>query len=108
MTPELAIPLPLEELATFCRTAKIVRLEVFGSILGSQFRADSDIDLLFTMAPDVRISLLDIAKMEIALESILGRRVDLVSRVGIEESENAARREAILASARTLIDAQAA
>jgi len=55
----------------------IGRLSVFGSILRPEFDADSDIDLLVEFLPGKRISLLGIGEIEIELERLLGRRVDL-------------------------------
>ncbi len=95
-----AIPLPLDELAQFCRRWRIARLEVFGSVLGEEFGPDSDVDFLVTWADDARVSLFDVVDAEGELSRLLGRPVDLVSRQGLEQSENYIRRRAILGSAR--------
>lgn len=55
----------------------IVRLSLFGSALRDDFGPHSDIDLLVEFAPDRLPGLLHLAQMELELESILGRRVDL-------------------------------
>ena len=44
--PQVALGLPLEGIAEFCRRHHIRRLALFGSALRPDFRADSDIDLL--------------------------------------------------------------
>ena len=67
-----------------------------------QARPDSDVDLLVTFAPGSTRSLIDLARMESEFATLLGRRVDLVSRRGLERSENWVRREEILSTARTL------
>ena len=46
--PNLKMPLPIQQIAAFCRRWKIARLEVFGSVLRADFRPDSDVDLLAT------------------------------------------------------------
>lgn len=76
--------------------------ELFGSALDDRFGPDSDVDLLVSFQPGVRVSLFDLARMEIDLEAILERPVDLVMRVDIEQSHNPIRRSAILSSARPL------
>ncbi len=56
-----------------------------------------------SFAPDARWSLLDHARMEEELEALFGRPVDLATRRAVEQSANAARRRAILGSARPLL-----
>jgi predicted nucleotidyltransferase len=72
------ISIPKEALALFCRERGIRRLAVYGSALGDDFRADSDIDLLVEFEPDRIPTLFDIAGMEQDLSELLGgRKVDL-------------------------------
>jgi len=87
-------------LRTFCEKWSITELAVFGSALRDDFRPDSDVDILATFAPDSGITLFDLDVMESELGTLLGRRIDLVSKAGIERSKNDIRREAILGSAR--------
>lgn len=95
----LAIELPVDKLEAFCQRRRIIELFVFGSVLRDDFRSDSDLDVLVDFVPDIRVSLFDLADMEIELESLLGRRVDLVVKRGVEESDNWIIRKAILNSA---------
>jgi predicted nucleotidyltransferase len=90
------IELPADKLAEFCRRWKVAELAVFGSVLGPDFKSDSDVDMLVTFGADARWSLLDHVRMEDELSDMLGRKVDLVSRKGIERSRNYIRRRAIL------------
>jgi uncharacterized protein len=98
----LAIDLPDEALADFCRRWKILKLEVFGSILRDDFGPESDIDFLVTFDPDARWSLFDVVRAQNELVSMVGRPVDLVSRKPIERSKNWIRRRSILDNARTV------
>ncbi len=98
---EMPIPLPMDEIRAFCRKWRVARLEVFGSILRPDFGPSSDVDFLVTFEPGARWGL-EIVEMEHELATIVGRRVDLVSRRAVEESDNWIRRKAILDSAETI------
>jgi uncharacterized protein len=89
-------------LAGFARSHGITQLDLFGSVLTDAFRPDSDIDVLATYDRDRTPSLFDAADHEAELSGIFRRRVDLVSRTGVESSGNEARKREILDSARTL------
>jgi uncharacterized protein len=91
-----------ESLSQFCRERGIARLELFGSALREDFRSDSDVDLLCTLRSDARCTLLGWADMQLKLAEIFGRPVDLVSRWGIERSQNPYRRTAILSTAKPI------
>jgi predicted nucleotidyltransferase len=60
------------------KAAGVVRLSVFGSTARGDRRPDSDIDLLAAFDESMRISLLDMAGVEIQLSEMLGHAVDLV------------------------------
>ncbi len=64
-------------LASFVSRHSIRRLAMFGSVLRPDFGPASDIDLLVEFEPDCTPGLLAMAAMEIELEQILGRPVDL-------------------------------
>ena len=97
---KLQTELPRQQIEDFCRKWKIVRLELFGSVLREDFRPDSDIDFLITFDPDNHWSLMELVEMEQELSNILGRKADLVERRSIEASHNWIRREDILSSVR--------
>jgi hypothetical protein len=67
--------------------------------LREDFRGDSDVDLLCTLRPDVRCSLFEWVALKLDFEKLFDRRVDLVSRAGIERSQNPYRKHAILSTA---------
>jgi uncharacterized protein len=60
------------------RAAGVVRLSLFGSTARGDRRPDSDIDLLAAFDESRRISLLDVAGIELQLAGLLGEPVDLV------------------------------
>ncbi|GAB4426602.1 MAG: hypothetical protein KatS3mg051_0140 [Anaerolineae bacterium] len=101
----LPVTLPLSEIAAFCQRWNIVQLALFGSVLRDDFGPDSDIDVLVTFAPGSVHTLAAISQMQQEIETLFGRRVDLVDRQSIERSPNYLRRRAILSSARTVYSA---
>ncbi len=68
-------------------------------MLRGDFRPDSDIDVLVTFSEDAKHTLFDLVHMENELKEIFGRKVDIVSRRGIESSRNYIRKNDILSSA---------
>lgn len=87
------------ELAAFCQRWRIIELALFGSALRADFRADSDIDLLATFAPEAGWSLIDLIALERELAVLLGREVDVLTRRSVERSDNWIIRRNILESA---------
>lgn len=94
----LHIEINRERIVIFCHKHSINRLAFFGSVLTNDFRADSDVDVLVSFADCARWSLFDLVNMQQELESILGRKVDLIEREVIEKSDNYIRRRHILQS----------
>lgn len=92
------------EIAAFCQQWQIVEMSLFGSVLRDEFRADSDIDLLVTFDPNARQGLLTLSRIKHDLETRLGRQVDIVPKVSIENSDNWLRREEILQTARVIYE----
>jgi uncharacterized protein len=60
------------------RAAGVIRLSLFGSTARGEQRPDSDIDLLAAFDNTRRISLLDVAGIELRIARMLGRPVELV------------------------------
>ncbi|MBX3009877.1 MAG: DUF86 domain-containing protein [Caldilineaceae bacterium] len=98
------IPIPEESLAAFCRRWQIVEMAFFGWVLRNDFRPDSDIDVLVSFAPEAKHSLFDRVHMQEELQPILNRKVDLVSRRGIEMSRNDLRKRAFWSLPRLSMD----
>ena len=99
---KVRIPIDHEKIAEFCQRWKIIEFALFGSVLRDDFRPDSDVDVLVTFAPDAEWSLFDDVDMEEELSVIFGRKVDLVSRRAVEQSDNWIRRKAILSTAESI------
>jgi predicted nucleotidyltransferase len=94
--------IPRDEIADFCRRWRIEELSLFGSVLRSDFRPDSDLDVLIAFDENAGWGLFDHAKMKQELESLLRRSVDLISKRAVEHSQNWLRRREILQTAQVL------
>jgi predicted nucleotidyltransferase len=70
------INLQTEQLARFCRSNRVRRLSLFGSVLRDDFGPDSDIDVLVEFEPGTRVGLRFFA-IEQELSDLIGRKVDL-------------------------------
>ncbi len=99
MMGRIRIDIPREKVAEFCKKWEIAEFAFFGSVLRKDFCPDSDIDVLVTFNENAKHTLFDLVNMENELKDIFGRKVDIVSRRGIESSRNYLRRDAILNSA---------
>jgi hypothetical protein len=66
-----------EALARLCRSHRIRRLALFGSVLKGSDRPDSDVDFLVEFERDAVPGLLGMAEIEAELSTLLGRPVDL-------------------------------
>jgi len=69
----------LEEIGRLWRLHGVRKLEAFGSILRQDFDSQrSDVDVLVEFQPQVANSFSNFLDLKEALESLFGRRVDLV------------------------------
>ena len=89
------------QLTAFCQRWGVQELALFGSVLSEDFRPDSDVDVLVTFQPGVRLGW-NIVQAQDELKGIFGRDVDLVERPAVEQSTNPERRASILASAEVI------
>ena len=71
------IDVPKDQIADFCKRHDIRKLSLFGSVLRDSFDSDSDVDVLVEFEPGTRMGLIRLAGLQLELEEILGRRVDL-------------------------------
>jgi len=93
------IPFDHDRAAAFCLKWNVARLALFGSVLRDDFNAASDVDVLVTIAPDAATSYWDWPDMQDELESIFGRKVDLVAAGGLY---NPVRRKEILGNSEVI------
>jgi putative addiction module CopG family antidote len=66
------------------RERGLTSLALFGSVVRSTARPDSDIDLLVDVTADAPFSLIDLVSVKDFLEDQLGRTVDVVTKGGLE------------------------
>ena len=92
------IDIPDKKIAEFCRRYHIRRLALFGSVLRDDFTPDSDVDILVEFEPG-RTPGLEFFTIQDELSDVLGRRVDLYTFIGVENSRNWILREEILNTA---------
>lgn len=92
-----------EEINGFCRRWKVVELAIFGSAGREDFNEESDVDILVTFGPEAIVGLFDMAQMQIELEELFGRPVDLVEKAGLQ---NPYRRTEILRTSRVVYAAE--
>jgi predicted nucleotidyltransferase len=71
------IEIPSEAIAEFCQRHYIQKLSLFGSVLRSDFSAQSDIDALVEFHPQHIPGLIRLSAMEQELSHIFHRQVDL-------------------------------
>jgi uncharacterized protein len=92
------IKIPKRKIIDFCQRYEVQRLALFGSVLSSDFRPDSDIDVLIVFNPSARISFMKLGRMQRELSEMFLRPVDLVPQEGLKP----AIREAVLSSAQEI------
>ncbi|MBE3576239.1 MAG: nucleotidyltransferase family protein [Limnochordales bacterium] len=73
------VQLDLNAIARFCQKHGIRELALFGSVLREDFGDDSDVDVLVQFEADARKGLVEYCRILEELESLLGRKVDLVT-----------------------------
>lgn len=66
-----------QKMADYFKTQPVVKAWVFGSFARGEERADSDVDILISLVPGARLGL-KFFRMNLELEELLGRPVDLV------------------------------
>jgi len=59
-------------------------LAIFGSVVRGAARPDSDIDVLVDVEPNTQFSLIDLVALKDFLEDRLDRKVDVVTKAGLE------------------------
>ena len=93
----------MDRIAEFCQRNRIRRLALYGSVLRDDFTPESDVDVLVEFEPDARVGL-SFFTMQDELSDMLGRRVDMNTFEGVEESRNWLLKAEILGSAQVVYD----
>ena len=93
------LSIPTETITAFCYRWKVTEFAIFGSALRGDFNKQSDLDVLVTFDESSEVTLLDLAQMQIELEGIFNRTVDLVEKAALC---NPYRRKAILNGSKVL------
>ena len=78
------IKIPQRELNEFCQRYQVQRLALFGSVIGNNFRAESDVDVLVSFQPAARVGFITFSRMQRELSGLLKRPVDLVPMDGLK------------------------
>ena len=76
-TKRRGIDIPKDAVAAFCKRHHVRKLALFGSVLGEDFRADSDVDMLVEFQPGHAVGYIGLGTMEQELSELIGRKVDL-------------------------------
>jgi len=71
-------------LGEVCRRYGVKELSLFGSTVRGEMRPESDIDIMVEFEPGARIALIKFESLAGELESLAGRRVDLVTKRGLK------------------------
>lgn len=74
------IDIKMDKIKAFCIKWEVVEFSLFGSVLGDDFRPDSDIDALIDFRKNSRWDLFDLVEMREELKEIFGREIDLVEK----------------------------
>lgn len=94
--------LPQKEISLFCRRWLVRELALFGSAVRADFKPESDVDVLISFHPAANWGLFDHVQMRLDLEAIFKRKVDLVTRRALEQSQNELLRDRILKTAKVI------
>ena len=95
----------LVAIENFCERWHIVEFALFGSVLRDDFTEFSDVDVLVQFEPN-NVPGLKFVSMALELEELFDRSVDVLTRPGVERSQNFLRRRSILNSAEVIYAAR--
>ena len=70
----------IQQIAEYFKTQPVLKAWLFGSYSRGEQRPDSDVDILVQYDREQPIGLLRISKMQLMLEHLLGKDVDLVDQ----------------------------
>ena len=70
----------IQQIAEYFKTQPVLKAWLFGSYSRGEERPDSDVDILVQYDREQPVGLLRISKMQLVLEHLLGKDVDLVDK----------------------------
>jgi predicted nucleotidyltransferase len=94
--------IPKKEILRFCKRWQVRELALFGSALRADFKPESDVDVLVSFNGTANWGLFDHVQMRLDLDAIFKRKVDLVTRRALEQTQNGLLRERILKTAKVI------
>ncbi len=97
------ITLPYDRIAQLCQKYQVEELSVYGSVLRDDFGPDSDVGFLVVFKDgDAGPWMSKVFDLEKDLTALLGRKVEVATRRGVEQSASWMTRPAILNSAQVV------
>ena len=78
MVVATGIDVPMKRIEAFCQRFGVEELALFGSILREDFGPDSDVDIMLKFRPGHGFTFENTPEIQDELESIFGRRVDVI------------------------------
>lgn len=94
--------IPQKDLNRFCQRWQIREFALFGSALRADFKPESDVDVLLSFKETANWGLFDHVQMRLDLEALFKRKVDLITRRALEQTQNELLRERILRTAKVI------
>lgn len=91
-----------KDIIRFCQRWQVREFALFGSALCADFKPESDVDVLISFKDNANWGLFDHVQMRLDLETIFNRKVDLVTRRALEQTQNGLLRERILITAKVI------
>lgn len=67
-----------------CKKHSVRELSLFGSRISGAATDESDFDFLVDFLPDAQVGLFEFVGIQLELEKMLGKKVDLVSKNGLK------------------------
>ncbi|MDX1959255.1 MAG: nucleotidyltransferase domain-containing protein [Leptospiraceae bacterium] len=84
-------------IVAFCKKWKVKEFYFFGSVLSEKFSTQkSDVDVMIEFNTDAKINLFHHMDMQTELENIFKKKVDLVTKTAVENSQNQYRKTSVL------------
>jgi len=91
-----------EKIKDFCKKWGISEFSIFGSYIRNELREDSDVDVLISFKDNVKYTLFDMVHIQKELENMFERKVDVITKKGLENSRNHIRKKAIFNEAKLI------